>query len=192
MAGLPLGVAGILALAAMIVLTGAMHEDGMADVADGFWGGAHAQRRLEIMRDSQIGTYGVLALGIVTALKVSALVVLLDSGWTALVAAACLSRAMMPVVMYSLPAARDDGLSHSVGRPSLLAVLLGLLVGCTVALICLGPASITAIALAALATVVVAATAKRKIGGQTGDVIGATQNVSEAVILLWCAALFTP
>ncbi|MEP3440664.1 MAG: adenosylcobinamide-GDP ribazoletransferase [Sulfitobacter sp.] len=187
--GLPVLAASVLALAAMMLLTGAMHEDGLADVCDGFWGGFTPERRLEIMRDSQIGTYGVLALMTVTALRISALLVLLEGHWTALPAAAALSRGMMPALMSALPPARRDGLSQSVGKPSRRVALLAISISAVVALVTLGLFGLVAFGVAALVTIGMAALAKAKVGGQTGDVLGATQQLSEAAILLSTAAL---
>lgn len=187
--GLPVLAASVLTLATMMLLTGAMHEDGLADVFDGFWGGFTPARRLEIMRDSQIGTYGVLALVTVTMLRLSALMVLLETHWTALPAAAALSRGMMPALMTALPAARRDGLSQSVGKPSYSVAVLAVGIGVAVALLALGVVSLIAFGIAALVAISMAALAKAKIGGQTGDVLGATQQLSEAAILLTCAAL---
>lgn len=184
----PLG-AAILALGAMMLLTGAMHEDGLADVFDGFWGGYTPERRLEIMRDSQIGTFGVLALLMVSLLRLSAISVLLLSWWPAILAATVLSRAVMPILMSILPHARKDGLSRSVGQPSSGATALSLGIGSLISLFLLGaPAPITiGVALAmALGTAVLA---KQKINGQTGDVLGAAQQLSEALILLSCVAM---
>ena len=124
---------------ATTLLTGAMHEDGLADCADGFWGGFAPARRLEIMKDSQIGSYGVLALVFAIGLRWHALSLLLDlgQGWSAL-AIALLSRAMMPMLMVWLPNARQSGLSQSVGRPSRRATALGLGLAVALALPLLG------------------------------------------------------
>ncbi len=187
--GLPAVIAALLALALMIAVTGAMHEDGLADVFDGFWGGTTPERRLEIMRDSQIGTYGVLALVLVCALKVSAFAVLLESAPAALIAAAALSRSTMPVLMHKLAHARKDGLSHSVGRPEGGVTLLGVGIGALFAVLCLGLAGLFALLVAGAIGAICAFVAKRKIGGQTGDVLGATQQISEISILLTCVAL---
>jgi adenosylcobinamide-GDP ribazoletransferase len=187
--GLPLFAAAALALVAMTAMTGAMHEDGLADVFDGFWGGITSQRRLEIMRDSQIGTYGVLALVLVCALKISALAVLLETAPEALIAAAALSRSVMPALMHKLAHARKDGLSHSVGRPAGDVTLIGLGLGALLALLCLGPVGLVALLLAGAFGAACATVARRKIGGQTGDVLGATQQLCEAALLLACTAL---
>ncbi|MEH6647448.1 adenosylcobinamide-GDP ribazoletransferase [Sulfitobacter sp.] len=187
--GLPALGAAALALGSMMVLTGAMHEDGLADVFDGFWGGFKPERRLEIMRDSQIGSYGVLALVVVFTLRLSALAVLLQSGPLALLAAGALSRSMMPVLMSALPHARHDGLSQSVGRPSIQTAGLGCFLGAAIALICLGATAVMAVPLTFTVGAGMGVLAKRKIGGQTGDVLGATQQLSETAILLACASL---
>ncbi|KIN73141.1 adenosylcobinamide-GDP ribazoletransferase [Sulfitobacter guttiformis] len=186
--GLPVTGSAVLALGAMILLTGAMHEDGLADMFDGFWGGTTTARRLDIMRDSQIGTYGVLALILVCLAKISALSVLLGSGGWAIVAAAALSRGIMPALMHGLPHARVDGLSRSVGVPPRRAAVTAAAIGALAALLCLGSLGIAAICVAALVGLATALLAKRKIGGQTGDVLGAAQQLGETAILLICAA----
>ncbi|MDG1066985.1 MAG: adenosylcobinamide-GDP ribazoletransferase [Sulfitobacter sp.] len=184
--GLPVIAAAVLALAVMMLVTGAMHEDGLADVFDGFWGGFTSARRLEIMRDSQIGTYGVLALITVVALRVGAISALLHTSPMAIIAAAALSRAMMPLLMFALPHARKDGLSQSVGRPSAAPLAICLTIGALVSLSCLAAGGLITIAIALAVCAGVAGVAMRKIGGQTGDVLGATQQLSEAAILLTC------
>lgn len=182
--GLPVTLAAGLTLAVQIGATGAMHEDGLADTADGLWGGFTRDRRLEIMKDSAIGTYGVLALILSLGLRWAALTVLIPGGPVALLVATCLSRAILPVVMTALPQARPNGLSHSIGRPgwtiSALALALGLslsalLAGVTLLLPCL----VACVAVTGLALI-----AWVKIGGQTGDILGAAQQVGEISILL--------
>ncbi|WP_298857637.1 adenosylcobinamide-GDP ribazoletransferase [uncultured Sulfitobacter sp.] len=187
--GLPEFGAASLALGVMLLVTGAMHEDGLADTFDGLWGSFTPERRLEIMRDSQIGTYGVLALIVTSMAKISALAALLGDTGLTVIAAAALSRAMMPALMHTLPHARSDGLSHSVGRPPLKATLLGLGIAVAVTLACLGITAMAAVIAAVVCTFAMALLAERKIGGQTGDVLGAAQNLSETAILLICAAL---
>lgn len=190
--GLSAGLAAGLFLMVQVLLTGAMHEDGLADCADGFWGGFAPARRLEIMKDSQIGSYGVLALVFAIGLRWHALSLLLHlgQGWSAL-AIALLSRAMMPMLMVWLPNARQSGLSQSVGRPSRRATALGLGLAVVLALPLLGPVSLAVAALLALLTLGLGLVARTKIGGQTGDVLGACQQVSEIAGLLMLAALFS-
>lgn len=184
--GLAVEPAGLLALVALVMVTGAMHEDGLADMADGFWGGWTRERRLEIMKDSHIGSYGVIALILSLAARWWGLSALLgqDGGLWALVAVAALSRAGMPVLMAWLPNARDGGLSKAQGRPEARVALIGCGAALAVAALCTGSAAIGLAVLAALAVVGVGLLAKVKIGGQTGDVLGASQQVCEVVLLL--------
>ncbi|MEO0391348.1 MAG: adenosylcobinamide-GDP ribazoletransferase [Pseudomonadota bacterium] len=170
-----------LALAALAISTGALHEDGLADTADGLWGGHTRDRRLEIMKDSRIGAYGVLALIMVTGLRWAAL---MAAGLPALIASAALSRSMMPAVMAALPHARDQGLSHSVGRPSALLAGLSVAVGLGIAWGATGAPAMFAALAAIAASTAIAFIAKHKIGGQTGDICGATQQMSEVAILI--------
>ena len=188
--GLPPVLAAGLVLVALVVMTGAMHEDGLADVADGFWGGWTRERRLEIMKDSRMGAYGTIALVLSLGLRWQALALVLAQGTSGpLIATAALSRAAMPAVMAALPHARDTGLSHSVGRASPARALAAALIGAAIALACLPPLqALAGLLVAALATLALAALARRKIAGQTGDVLGATQQVAEIAILLVLAA----
>ncbi|QUJ75158.1 adenosylcobinamide-GDP ribazoletransferase [Sulfitobacter albidus] len=181
------GISAVATLAAMIVLTGAMHEDGLADLCDGFWGATAPARRLEIMRDSQIGTYGVLGLGLVTALRGLAIAAL--GGGLAVVAAAALSRGAMPALMATLPHARADGLAHSVGRPSRRTATVAFAIGGAVAIPCAGWTGMVALVVVAGVTLGLGALARHKIGGQTGDVLGAAQQLGEAAALLSLLAL---
>ena len=128
----PLLAAAAVAIASTAVLTGCLHEDGLADLADGL-GGTTLARRLEIMRDSRLGTYGVLALVISVLLRVTALASLVEParGMLALMAAHAAARAMLPGCMWALPAARPDGLAAgaihvsiaSAGAAAILGVL---------------------------------------------------------------------
>ncbi|MFD1508290.1 adenosylcobinamide-GDP ribazoletransferase [Lacimonas salitolerans] len=193
-AALALGVAPWLAagltLGTMIAATGALHEDGLADCADGFWGGWTRDRRLEIMKDSHIGTYGVLALVLGTGLRWGALTLLFEQGAVVapLIAAAMLSRAAMPAVMRTLPHARATGLSHHVGRPQAGTVILGGLLALVAAILLLGAAAPGALVMAACAAAAMGMVARARIGGQTGDVLGATQQVCEIAVLLLLSA----
>ncbi|MCG7624575.1 adenosylcobinamide-GDP ribazoletransferase [Epibacterium sp. Ofav1-8] len=186
----PPAVAAGLALVVQILVTGAMHEDGLADSADGLWGGFDRSRRLEIMKDSQIGTYGVLALVLSLGLRWLTLSALLAAGmiW-APVALAVLSRATMPVLMTSLPNARGSGLSQSVGRPTWGAVLLGGALALLLGLLSLGAPMLLAALVLIPVVAGLRALARAKIGGQTGDILGATQQISEIAAGLSLLAL---
>src|SRR3954467_11941940 len=112
--GVPDLAAAALALGAGAILTGALHEDGLADVADGFGGGRDPAAKLEIMRDSRLGTYGALILMVGFVAKLSALDVLPDA-WVvqSLIAAHALARGILPAMSMSLPYARKDGLARN-------------------------------------------------------------------------------
>ncbi|WP_245298840.1 adenosylcobinamide-GDP ribazoletransferase [Pseudotabrizicola sediminis] len=187
--GLPVGLAAALVLAVGAMTTGALHEDGLADTADGLFGGWTRDRRLEIMKDSHIGSYGTLALLLVTLAAWSALTALLAAGaFPAIVAAAVMSRAPMAVIMAVLPHARADGLSRTVGRPSGLAALCAV----AVAMLITGPLGLVAGVMsgaAAVAALMVALFAKARIGGQTGDILGASQQMAGLAALSAAAAM---
>lgn len=187
--------AGLIAgftLATLVIVTGAMHEDGLADCADGFWGGFDRARRLEIMRDSRIGAYGVLALILSLLLRFTALSTLAheDVIVTTVIASAMLSRAPLPYLMALLPPARHDGLSVQTGRPPRDTASLGAVVAFILSWVVVGfvPTVLAASAVTVTAFVT-ARIAKQKIGGQTGDVLGATQNVAEIMALTVFATL---
>jgi adenosylcobinamide-GDP ribazoletransferase len=199
--GAPASLAALLAVAAGLGLTGALHEDGLADVADGFGGGATAERKLEIMRDSRIGTYGVLALIVAVALKSLAFAALAaQSAWLALaviLAAAAVSRFAPAGILHLLAPARRDGLSAAAGRPGRATVLQALALATLLSTIVLSPVSfvfaILGAPLAGLAGLLAMVTlARGQIGGQTGDVAGASQVVSEAFILIAAVSVLTP
>ena len=186
--GLPATLAAVIALAATMLATGALHEDGAADVADGFGGGSTRERKLEIMRDSQVGTYGVAALGLSLLARWSALAALsAGGGWAvaiALIAAHAAARAPIPAFMAVVAPARLDGLSAGAGRPgretSIVALGLGAL-----ALLPGGLAFALASAVVlALWFMALRRLAERQIGGQTGDVLGALEQGGEALILM--------
>ncbi|SMY09886.1 adenosylcobinamide-GDP ribazoletransferase [Flavimaricola marinus] len=188
--GLAPTLAAGLALATQVILTGAMHEDGLADCADGFWGGWIPERRLEIMKDSRIGAYGVIVLVLTLILRWHALALLfeVDALWAPLIAVAGLSRAPMVAMMALLPNARSGGLSRAVGRPSPIAAILAGVISVLVGLLLLGSVAIL-LALTNCAIVLGwAALCRRKIGGQTGDTLGALQQLSEIGALLVLAA----
>ncbi|SMO47562.1 cobalamin-5'-phosphate synthase [Ruegeria faecimaris] len=183
--GLPSIACAILVVLVLTITTGAMHEDGLADTADGLWGGFTPERRLEIMKDSHIGTYGVLALTSSQLLRVSLITAILsNAGFTTILAACIVSRVMMPVVMSFLPNARQSGLSHSVGAPGSTAVILGGAMALLLTLPMIGLQVVFPTLIAALSAVAMAMLAKAKIEGQTGDILGATQQLAEIGFLM--------
>lgn len=189
---LPSLLCALVAIAVIVLATGALHEDGLADVADGFGGGATRESKLAIMRDSRIGTYGVLALCFSVLLRIAALASILERSVTlaalALIFAGALSRVAGLALMLWLASARADGLGASVAAPPrgawtrayMIAAAIGFapwLAGAGAGQIAL--AIIAAFAMAAL----VAKLANREIGGYTGDVLGAAQQLAEIAIL---------
>jgi len=191
--GASAGVSGGLVLVVLVMLSGAMHEDGLADTADGLWGGHDKMRRLEIMKDSRIGAYGVIALALSLILRWSALSSLIAAGWlfAPLIAAGMLSRAPMAVLMAGLPNARGHGLSQSVGAPGRRTAALGVGVAFIAGFLLTGLSVVLAAFWITLAVIGVAAVAKAKIGGQTGDILGAAQQVGDIAALATFAALIS-
>lgn len=186
-----------LALGSLILLSGAMHEDGLADCADGFFGGAIRERKLEIMRDSRIGTFGTLALLLSFYLRAASLALIasesLKLAGAVLLAAAALSRSAALIPLAALPPARTDGAGFAAGRPQrpALAVAAILAGGFALAPIVAGAEPVRAAAAAVLATgaaFAIVPFARRHIGGQTGDVAGAAQQISEIAYYLVFAA----
>ena len=186
-AGLPNVLAALLCVAALAVVTGAIHEDGLADTADGLWGGWTREARLEIMKDSHIGIYGVIALILAIAARWVALWLLLDIGTgtalSALMTGCMLSRAPMPTLMAALPHARSTGLSHGVGSVSPPTAAVAWIIAVVCGLTLTGGAVLWAAFWAGVVTLILARIAQQKIGGQTGDILGATQQVTEIAIL---------
>ncbi len=188
--GLPVGPAALLAIATGVAATGALHEDGLADTADGFGGGSR-DRKLAIMRDSTHGTYGVVALVLSVGLRATAIAAIGDAIFVglALIAAHAASRAVLPPAMFLLRPARVDGLGAAAGRPSRTVAAGAALIGAVIALATLGPLSgALALFLAGGAVAAAAMLARRQIGGYTGDVLGFFQQIGEIVILLVAAA----
>lgn len=184
--------AAALALAATLLFTGAMHEDGLADTADGL-GGKNREKKLEIMRDSRIGTFGACALAISLLLRWSTLADIAEPRFVALalICAHVSARACVPAFMHLVPPARSDGLSSGAGQPPFASVITALLLGIASLLLAFGPtgAMVTLLLLLLLA-VLLARLAIRQFAGQTGDVLGALEQTSEAAVLLVAASLF--
>ncbi len=209
--GAPPLMSGLLVVGCLIIITGALHEDGLADLADGIGGGRTRERKLEIMRDSAIGTYGVLALVLSIGLRASAIAALLAvSPWLAgglLMVTQAASRGLSMGIACQLPHARPDGASERLGRPSVRAAGVSLSVGLVSALAFIVAGSTTSflvahllgmIALTALCMGAFAAWVTRlahgHLGGQTGDVLGANQQLTDlaglVIASIYVSALF--
>jgi adenosylcobinamide-GDP ribazoletransferase len=191
--GAPVPLAAVIAIAAGVLATGAMHEDGLADCADGIGGGWSRERRLEIMKDSATGAYGALALIFAVLARVAALSMLIayatPTVFAALMVAGAASRAPLGAMMRWLPNARaaqgaeQAGLSASVGRPPAASAGLALGLGLVIAAAFFGWLGLVAALAAFLAAGAMAWIAWRKLGGQTGDVLGAAQVLAEVAAL---------
>jgi adenosylcobinamide-GDP ribazoletransferase len=189
----PKTLAVLLAMAATILVTGAFHEDGWADMVDGFGGGWTRERTLEIMKDSRIGSYGAIALVLLLLAKFMALVeldMLLIA--PALIAGHALSRLCATSVMHFLDYARDEGKAKPLAtRISLGELAIAGFFG-LIALVLLPPLSvITGLVLAAAATAWLIRKFKHRLGGYTGDCLGATQQLAEVAFYLGLLCRFS-
>jgi adenosylcobinamide-GDP ribazoletransferase len=188
---LPPMLASLIAVAAGLLITGALHEDGMADMADGFGGGKTRERRLEIMRDSRIGTYGTLALIVVIGIRTASYAALLPhrsaTVFAVIVACQSFSRGLVVDLLWATRPARSDGLSAYAGQPTRIvamsAILIGLLLTLAAGHFADYENAVLALALGLAATGLVRFFAVRLIGGQTGDVCGAAQVACEVMML---------
>ncbi|MBP0614386.1 adenosylcobinamide-GDP ribazoletransferase [Jiella sp. KSK16Y-1] len=188
-------VAGIVALAALAAMTGALHEDGLADVADGLFGHQPRERALEIMHDSRVGSYGAIALALSLGLRAALLAELCASrpltAAFAVLAASAFSRGAMAAFWALTPSALDTGLAARVGQPSngkgLAAIGLGAAIGIVLTVPLVGPISVLAAAIAAVALTLFRRFILRRIGGQTGDCLGAAQQLCEIAVLMGLA-----
>lgn len=183
--------ATLLALALQILLTGGLHEDGLADCADGLGGGRTRERMLEIMKDSRLGAYGGLALILSLGLRTEALAGIADTGplaaCLAMIAVNAASRAALVWHWTSLPPARADGVAAAVGQPDDAAPKTALvsagLIFAVGAIWGFGLAdAIAAAVVAAFAVVLFTRLVRGKIQGHTGDTLGATEQVCEIAL----------
>jgi adenosylcobinamide-GDP ribazoletransferase len=189
----------LIAVTLQIMLTGALHEDGLSDTADGLGGGRSRDKALAIMKDSRIGTYGALALILSVAIRVAALTILtaglppLAAGLSWL-AAAVLSRTLLVWHWSSLPSARTDGVAASAGTPDSEAARTAYVLGATItaALVIFTLAFhawFLASTFALAGMLVFTRHCRKRLGGHTGDTIGASQQLSEIAFLLTLAII---
>lgn len=182
--GAPGSIAAIAALAALALMTGGLHEDGLADCADGFGGAMDKKKRLEIMKDSRIGAFGAIALILFILGRYSSLETLIYTSFSLpLMAVGAASRMPMVLAMYVMPNARGDGLSAAVGKPPETSLAIAILLTLLICFLCLGLSGIFIFGWAMIAAGIMAFLAQRAIGGQTGDVLGAIQQWAEFAAL---------
>jgi len=182
--------AAALAVATTVLLTGALHEDGLADAADAWGGATTREQALRILRDPQHGTYGVLAIALSVVVRVAALASLTPTAaLTVLPAVHSVSRGVLPPMLWVSRPARRDGLASELasqvsGRAGLVTVVVTLAIGGLLLSLGIIPAALVAAGVAAL----VGSLAMRRIGGITGDVLGAAQQLVEIGLLVLLAA----
>ena len=190
---LPAFICAGLSITTLVATTGALHEDGIADTADGLFGGNTLERRLAIMRDSRIGTFGAIALMLSLVLRIAALAALIGSSTAlalgALLAGAAVSRTAGLLPILRLPPARTNGLGAGVASFDRDAVRqASVIAAITLLLPLIAGASVSRVALAAVVATAAAyglvPLARHKIGGQTGDIAGAAQQASEIGFLV--------
>ncbi|MBX3577948.1 MAG: adenosylcobinamide-GDP ribazoletransferase [Rhizobiaceae bacterium] len=191
--GLPASVSAALSLCAILLVTGCLHEDGVADMTDAFGGGQTRERKLEIMKDSRNGTFGVVALIMELLLRWAAMAALVRPGlaFWGLLAAHAGSRALFPLFMHAVRPAKPTGLAAGVGAVSSDVALYSAAIGGAILLVTLGfwPALAAVLALAVW-FFGLKALCERQIGGHTGDVLGSLQQGAEIILLLVaCASL---
>ena len=198
----PAWIAAVLALTAMVTLTGGFHEDGLADTFDALGGVVPRDKALAIMKDSRIGSYGALALGLSLLLRAALLAVLATRPSLGAVAALLASHAFARVaavgVMVSLPYGGDA--EHAKAKPLALAVAprnFGIALGwCALLLAALAacgaylPHLLAAVAAAAAVALAMRGWLRRRLGGYTGDGLGATEQLAEIAVLLAFTAAF--
>jgi adenosylcobinamide-GDP ribazoletransferase len=183
-------VATILGLAAMVAVTGALHEDGLADSADGLWGGWDPAGRLAIMRDSRIGTYGVVALVTVLSLRTALLLPLGLAGFARAVASAeVCSRAALLLVASTLPPARAGSGAQVAGPLPGRGVALAALVTAATLALSAGVWAPLPLLAGLLACGGCIRLFRRRLGGFTGDTLGAAQQLVALAVLAAMAAL---
>lgn len=203
----PKTVAVGLMLAASLLLTGAFHEDGFADTCDGLGGGDTRERALAIMKDSRIGAYGAIGLVVLLLLKWSALIALPGAAFAVIVVAAhVVSRWCAIGLVWALPYARAEGegksrsfegglsaaqwlLSGAIGAT---AIAVAMLASPLAASLVLAPAAAVGLAGAAGMALLAALYVSKRIGGYTGDCLGAAQQLSELAFVLGALAILRP
>lgn len=183
--GLPVYISSLFAVVALIITTGGLHEDGLSDLADGIWGGADPKKRLAIMSDSRIGAFGAIALIVSISGRAAAIATISQPLFVlgALVAAAAVSRAVMPALMSFGTPAKTEGLGASAGKPAAVTWGSALLLAAAICAIAAPAGWFACLIAAAAGAALVSWFARRNLGGYTGDVLGAAQQVAELFAL---------
>jgi len=195
---LPSGLAAVLSIAATILLTGAFHEDGWADTCDGLGGGWTREQVLAIMKDSRIGSYGATGLVLLLLARHQALVGLAAGGTSAVLAALLTAHPLSRLVPVALMATLDYARADASARSAPLAGRLGVaelggaaLAGILPLLLLTPGAALAALAAGTLVTLAARRIFLRRLGGYTGDCLGAAQQAAELIIYLGILAAWS-
>lgn len=187
---LPESSVDVLLVVALAALSGALHLDGLADAADGLLGGATPERRLAIMRDVHRGSFAIVAIVSVLALKWAGLAALPGSvRFEAVLLVPCLARFALLVAVAAFPYARTEGLGAAFRARHPGALLIGGAIAAVASVALLGAGSAIVLAMTAACALAFGAWVTKLAGGMTGDTWGATIEIAEAVTLLFIAAL---
>jgi adenosylcobinamide-GDP ribazoletransferase len=182
--------AAVWALAVTMLATGALHDDGLADTADGFGGGASPERKLEIMRDSHIGCYGALALLLSVLVRVAAISAIGEPShvMVAFCLAGMLGRGGILMLLLTLSPAREDGMGAAMGETRVGRAAIGIALAVVACLMAVGVKQAIAIVVFGFGvSLAMARLARVQIGGYTGDVLGAGEVVTECAVLTMAA-----
>lgn len=183
---LPSLLAALLALLTTVVITGALHEDGVSDFFDGLGGRQSKQRKLEIMRDSRIGTYGAAALFFSLSIRAVGISSLHDPAvvWIVLLTTGVLSRMAIPIVLATTQPARTDGLGASVASPNPWVIGVAFSISVAVAVVVMEWNGLVLLCAATVVAVLIGQISRKQFGGYTGDVLGAAVQLSEIAALI--------
>ena len=190
---IPPELSSLIIIALLVLLTGGFHEDGLADTFDGLWGGDTPEKRLTIMNDSRHGTFGVLALVISILFRWVLLKLLFESGFllAPLVIACVISRTAVVPFLIILPSARKTGLTAEIGRVPLWSAIICFLISLMPIYLFLGLIGFILVAIGLLITLPVYIFARKLLRGQTGDILGTVQQLTEICIILAIVLYFT-
>ena len=186
----PSGIAAAVCLGLSMLVTGALHEDGLSDCADGLGGAYSKDRALEIMKDSRIGAFGAAALIAVLLARWS------GTDWTlnhltlwAFAGFGAASRLPMVLAMFAMPLARSNGLAAGVGRPQAVHALVALALTAVICFVAFGFTALPVLFWSVAAALPLYLLAMRRIGGYTGDVLGGSQQLSEVAAMATALAI---
>ena len=182
--GAPSHIAALVSLISLVIFSGGLHEDGLADCADGFGGAYEKNHRLEIMKDSRIGAFGAIALILLLIGRTETMGALISNAFIpALIAVGATSRLTMVLAMYAMTNARGSGLASTVGKPPETSLIIAIITTLLLCFLMIGWSGIFVFGWAIIAASVMGFIAYRSIGGYTGDVLGAMQQCAELAAL---------